>query len=84
MMAKHAYAIGLGEGRVFLAWDDLNEVSVVKWGLYTPASPAVRLMGTIKGASYPVMARSGKQICLVALQSERPEILRRIQSVSTL
>jgi len=56
----------------------------VKWGLYTPASPAVRLMGTIKGASYPVMARSGKQICLVALQSERPEILRRIQSVSTL
>ena len=75
-LAKHASAIAVGDGRVLLAWDDLQESSLVKWGLYAPASPAVQLMGTIKGASYPVVARSGRQICIVALQADRPEIFR--------
>lgn len=65
-MAKHAHLAVVSGNSLLISWDDLNEGSVVKWGLFDTASRSLKLLGTERQASYPIIATSGKEIGVVA------------------
>ena len=65
-----------------VAWDDVNGTSMVKWGIVDPVMRSLKLLNTQSGASYPVIAMSGDKIGVVALQPDRPKVLRTIQSAA--
>ena len=79
-LAKHAHVVAASDGRILVAWDDVNRTSVVKWG-FLDASGKVSTSDTQSGASYPIIAISGNRIGLVALQSNDAGIIRKIQTL---
>ena len=78
-LAKHAHIVPAGDGKVLIAWDDLNGSSLIKWGVFDPATKALKLLGTQQRASYPIVAKSGNKISVVALQPQNPELFRLLQ-----
>jgi len=76
--AKHAHVVAIGEGLVLAAWDDVADKPIVQWGIYDLATRSVRVLGSQKEATYPIVAISGKQMAVVAMQPEHPDIFRTI------
>jgi hypothetical protein len=81
-LAKHAHAVPASGNRLWIAWDDLNTSSVVKWGLFDLETRSMKILGTQMQASYPVIAANGGQIAVVALQSNQP-VFRTVQRLGT-
>jgi hypothetical protein len=80
--AKHAHAVAVGDGLVLAAWDDFLEKSVVKWGIYDLTTRSLRVIGSKEGITYPVIAASGKNLAVVAMQPEQSDITRAITEFS--
>lgn len=78
-LAKHAHAVAVSGNRVLIAWDDINTASFVKWGLFDVSNRSLKVLGTRQQSSYPIIAISGDQLAVVALQSNQPEIVRTVQ-----
>lgn len=76
--AKHADVIGMGDGTVLAAWDDVNDSSLVRWGIYDLKSGAVQVLGSEKNAQYPIVAASGKHMAVIAMQQDHPQLVRTI------
>lgn len=79
--AKHGDAVAIGNGAVLAAWDDVDNSSLVRWGVYDVSSGALRIFGSTKDAYYPIIAASGKRMALIAMQHERPELVRDIEDI---
>ena len=77
--AKHGDAVTVGDGVVLAAWDDVNDSSLVKWGIYNLTSRTVRVFGSEKNAYYPIVAASGKRMAVIAMQPDHPELVRSIE-----
>jgi hypothetical protein len=77
--AKHGDAVAVGDGVVLAAWDDVNDSSLVKWGIYNLTSRTVRVFGSEKNAYYPIVAASGKRMAVIAMQPDHPELVRSIE-----
>lgn len=80
--AKHGHAVAVADGLVLAAWDDLSDSSIVKWGIYDLSKRSVRVIGSQKEASYPVIAASGNHMAVVAMQPEHTDIFRTIEGFS--
>lgn len=81
-LAKHAHVAALPDRRLLIAWDDLDGVSTVKWGLYDTETRSMRLLGTEARTSYPIAAVSGNQLAVAALRAEGGGVFRRVQSLA--
>ena len=68
--------------RVLIAWDDVNGGSLVKWGLFDLAKRSMKILGTRQQASYPIVAMSGDDTAVVALQANAPQVFRTVQHAS--
>jgi len=77
--AKHGDAVAVGDGIVLAAWDDVNDSSLVKWGIYDLTSRTVRVFGSEKNVYYPIVAASGKRMAVIAMQPDHPELVRSIE-----
>jgi len=80
--AKHAHAVAVGDGLVLAAWDDVADRPIVNWGIYDLSMRSVRVIGSEKDATYPVVAASGKSLAVVAMQPERSGISHTIEGFS--
>lgn len=78
-LVKHADAVAVGDGLVLAAWDDVNDSSLVKWGIYDLISGTVRVFGSEKNAYYPIVAASGKRMAVIAMQPDHPGLVRSIE-----
>jgi hypothetical protein len=80
-VAKHAYAVAVSASRLLIAWDDLNSGSIVKWGVFDTTAQTLQLLGTLRQASYPIIAESGSRIGVVALQPDQSKIFRSLKAL---
>jgi hypothetical protein len=80
-LAKHAHLAVVDNNSVAIAWDDVDNGSLIKWGLFTPADGSLRTFGVQRAASYPVVASSGGRLAVVALQPEKPQVFRLIRTL---
>jgi hypothetical protein len=78
-LAKHAHVVAANNGRVLVAWDDVNDGSKVKWALVDPVRHSLSPLGTQLKASYPIVAFSGDRFAVVALESDTSTIFRAIR-----
>jgi len=81
-LAKHAHAVAVSGNRLLIAWDDVNPSSMVKWGLFDSTTRSMKILGTRQQASYPIIAMSGNNIAVVALQANQPQMFRAIQAIN--
>lgn len=80
--SKHAHAVAVGDGLVLAAWDDVADTRIVKWGIYDLSKRSVRVIGSTKEATYPVVAVSGRSMAVVAMQHDHPDIFHTIEGFS--
>jgi hypothetical protein len=80
-LAKHAHVVSAVANRVLVAWDDLDDGSMVKWGLFDPATKSTKILGIQRQASYPVIAMIANRVCVVAFQQTRTQLFRIVASI---
>jgi hypothetical protein len=83
-LAKHAHVVAVSPDRLAVAWDDSQNNSTVKWGLLDPVHATVQLLGSRPGASYPVIAAAKGRAEVVALQQNKPDIMKETARFSPL
>lgn len=73
-MGKHAQAVALADGRVFVAWDEKMEKVQVVGGLLDLQKGRLQKSVTRDEASYPAIAFNGKTIVITGMQSAPQDI----------
>jgi hypothetical protein len=81
-LARHAHAVAARNNRILIAWDNVDGGSMVRFGVYDPATQSTRMLGERGQASYPIIASNGDDLSIFALQPDRPEVLRIIQKMN--
>ena len=80
-LAKHAHIVAGSGNRLLIAWDDMNNSFLVKWGFFDLSTKALKMIGTQAGASYPIVAMDTNRIAVTSLQSNETQIFRSIQRI---
>lgn len=73
-MGKHAQAVALADGRVFVAWDEKMEKVKVVGGLLDLQKGLLQKSVTRDEASYPAIAFNGKTVVITGMQSGSQDI----------
>lgn len=73
-MGKHAQAVALSDGRVFVAWDEKMEKVKVVGGLLDLQKGLLQKSVLRDEASYPVIAFNGKTVVIAGMQSAPQDI----------
>jgi len=64
-LGKHAQAATISRDRMVVAWDDVSDTTLTRWGLLDLRDLQLHEVGSKEGASFPVVAVS-KQTALIA------------------
>jgi hypothetical protein len=81
-LAKHAHVVATGRDQLLVVWDDVDGTALVKWGLFDASKRSLRILGSQAKASYPIIAASGAETAIVALQPETPTVFRKIVALN--
>ena len=81
-LARHANLAAGPDGSVFVAWDDVDSKTLVRWGELDTATHILKRRGSFPGSSYPIISLSGSRIAIVALQAESMKIFERYLPLS--
>jgi Neuraminidase (sialidase) len=73
-MGKHAQAVALSDGRVFVAWDEKMEKVKVVGGLLDLQKGLLQRSLSRDEASYPMIAFNGKTVVIAGMQSAPQDI----------
>ncbi|HKS39389.1 MAG TPA: sialidase family protein [Blastocatellia bacterium] len=73
-MGKHAQAVALSDGRVFVAWDEKMEKVKVVGGFLDLHKGLLQKSLSRDEASYPVIAFNGKTVVIAGMQSATQDI----------
>ncbi|MBS1790696.1 MAG: exo-alpha-sialidase [Acidobacteria bacterium] len=81
-LGKHVHAVALGEGRVFVSWDDATEKTFSAWGLLEPQKGLQRRSDPQEGLAYPVVAANAKIAVIAGMRLASHEIAISVESLN--
>jgi hypothetical protein len=68
-LAKHAHIVPAGKDRLLIAWDDVADSGLAKWGVFDIPTGSMKILNTQPSASYPIIATAGSRFAVVALKA---------------
>jgi hypothetical protein len=63
---------------LLIAWDDVANGALVKWGALDTATGSMKIINTQTAASYPIIAAAGGRLAVVALKANNAGLLRTV------
>jgi hypothetical protein len=67
-LGKHAQIAVVSQSKMLVAWDDLADATVTRWGLLDLTDLRLQELGSKEGASFPVVAISQQTALIAAAQ----------------
>ncbi len=80
-LGKHSQTAMVSQGRVLVAWDDLADTTLTRWGLLDLKELKLQELGSQEGASFPVVAISKQTALIAAAQLSARELFLRSESL---
>jgi len=81
-MGKHSQTAMISQGRMLVAWDDVAETTLTRWGLLDLRDLRLQELGSQEGVSFPVVAVSRQTALIAAAQLTAREIFSRPESLA--
>ena len=81
-LGKHSQTAMVSQGRVLVAWDDLAETTLTRWGLLDLKEMKLQELGSQAGASFPVVAISKQTALIAAAQLSARDLFFRSESLT--
>ncbi len=81
-LGKHAQTVVVSQGRMLVAWDDVADTTLTRWGLLDLKDLRLQELGSQEGASFPVVAISKRTALIAAAQLTARELFFRPESLA--
>ena len=81
-LGKHSQTAMVSHGRVLVAWDDVADTTLTRWGLLDLKELKLHELGSQEGASFPVVAISKQTALIAAAQLSARELFFRSESLT--
>jgi len=81
-LGKHSQAAMISQSRMLVAWDDMADTTLTRWGLLDLKGLRLRELGSQEGASFPVVAISKQTALIAAAQMSARELFFRSESLA--
>ena len=72
----------ISQGRMLVAWDDVADTTLTRWGLLDLKDLRLQELGSQEGASFPVVAISKQTALIAAAQLSARELFFRSESLT--
>ena len=81
-LGKHSQATMIAQGRMLVAWDDVADTTLTRWGVLDLKDLRLQELGSQEGASFPVVAISEQTALIAAAQLSARELFLRSESLT--
>jgi BNR repeat-like domain len=82
-LGKHSQAAMIAHRRMLVAWDDVADTTLTRWGLLDLNDLRLQDLGSQEGASFPVVAISKQTALIAAARLSARELFFRSESLTT-
>jgi hypothetical protein len=81
-MGKHSQTAVITQDRMLVAWDDVADTTLTRWGLLDLKELRLQELGVQEGASFPVVAISRQTALIAAARLSARELFFRSESLT--
>jgi hypothetical protein len=81
-LGKHAQTVVVSQGRMLVAWDDVADTTLTRWGLLDLKNLRLQELGSKEGVSFPVVAVSKQTALIAAAELTARELFFRPESLT--